>query len=798
MVLAVEEKSVQNIFHWQKKFFALRLHAMSKNLVIVESPAKAKTIEKFLGKDYTVKSSFGHVRDLPAKEMAIDIEHGFTPTYVVNPDKTKVITELKKAAKSVDTVWLASDEDREGEAIAWHLATELKLDPKNTKRIVFHEITKPAILDAIKNPRTVDQNLVDAQQARRVLDRLVGYELSPVLWRKVRAGLSAGRVQSVALRLIVERERAIEAFVTTSSYRVDALFTLKSGETLKASLPKKLKDKAAAQKFLESLTGAQFQVSDLETKPAKRTPVAPFTTSTLQQEASRKLGFSVKQTMAVAQKLYEAGKITYMRTDSVNLSNLALAQAKEMIEREYGVKYSKIRQYKTKSASAQEAHEAIRPTDVTAKKVSSDTKEQKLYDLIWKRTVASQMADAELERTTVTLHADGVKEDFVAKGEVILFDGFLTLYRESTDDENGDDETALLPAMKVGQPLTLQSSTAKESFTRPPARFTEAMLVREMEERGIGRPSTYAPTISTIQTREYVEKSAIEAKKRDINILTWEKETVTTKKTTEQYGADKGKLIPTELGMVVNDFLVKHFEEVVDFQFTAKVEEVFDQVAEGKEQWNAMIGTFYKRFHGTVEKAQDISTDEAKQVRILGADPKSGKPISVKMGRFGPMVQMGTKDDEEKPRFASVPKGKRMDDVTLEDALKFFALPRILGTDKDGIDIKVNIGRFGPYVQRDKTYVSITQDDVWSIELTEALQKIEAKIEEAKNSLIHDFKEAKIQVLHGRYGPYIKAGKKNVRIPKGTEPESLTLEQCQDIIAKAPERKARPRKSTPK
>lgn len=763
---------------------------MTKNLVIVESPAKAKTIEKFLGKDFVVKSSFGHIRDLPKKGMSIDIENGFIPTYEVTDDKKKVITELKRAVKLATTVWLAADEDREGEAIAWHLSEALKLDPKNTKRIVFHEITKPAITKAVENPRQLDMNLVNAQQARRVLDRLVGYELSPVLWKKVKGGLSAGRVQSVAVRLIVERERAILAFESDSTFRIKVEFDLGEDKILVAELPKKLKTIQEAEKFLEKLKGAEFAVADLQTKPSIRKPVAPFTTSTLQQEASRKLGFSVKQTMSVAQRLYESGKITYMRTDSVNLSEIAIEQAAKMIESDYGKEYVQTRRYKTKDGSAQEAHEAIRPTDLTRKEVDGERNEQRLYDLIWKRAVASQMADAHIERTTATISVSTIKETLTAKGEMIKFDGFLNLYIEGADEE-GEDDSKMLPVMTVGQALTMQKAIGQESFSRPPARFTEAALVKELEEKGIGRPSTYAPTISTIQDRGYIEKSALEGKERVIRSLVLEKNQIIPEERTEITGADKNKLIPTDLGMVVTDFLVKNFATVVDFDFTVKVEEAFDQIAEGKEQWNRMIGDFYTPFRKTVDEAGGIDRAEAVQARDLGVHPKSGKPIIVRMGRFGPMIQVGTKDDEEKPTFASVPKGKRMDEVTLEEALEMLQLPRIVGTTPDGIEIKANVGRFGPYLQKEKLYVSISEDELMTISIEEALIKVKEKEQAEKEKYIQSWEGEDIQVLKGRYGPYIKAGKKNVKIPKDKDPEKLTLEECK-ALAEAYKPSARP------
>ncbi len=766
---------------------------MTKNLVIVESPAKAKTIEKFLGKDFTVKSSFGHIRDLPKKGMSIDIEGGtFEPTYEVSTDKKKTVTELKKLSKDA-IVWLAADEDREGEAIAWHLKEALKLDPKKTKRIVFHEITKPAILHAVENPRELDTNLVDAQQARRVLDRLVGYELSPVLWKKVRTGLSAGRVQSVAVRIIVEREREIDAFSTSSSFKLTAEFDLGGGKVLKAELPKKFETADEAKAFLESCKGADFKVADLEKSPGKRSPSAPFTTSTLQQEASRKLGFSVKQTMTVAQKLYEAGKITYMRTDSVNLSDLALGQAGNEIESRYGKEFVQIRKYKTKSSGAQEAHEAIRPTDLSQDSVSGDGGQEKLYSLIWKRTIASQMAEAKLEKTTAKIDISTNKTQLVAKGEVVKFEGFLKVYFEGTDEENGDDPLSkkMLPPIKVGQDLELDVMQGMETFSRPPARYTEASLVKKMEEMGIGRPSTYAPTISTIQDRGYVEKGDLEGRERNLQIFLLKNDAITDEIKTEVTGADKSKLLPTDIGNVVTDFLVKHFPKIVDYNFTVQVEEEFDSIAHGKQKWNKMIAEFYTPFRATVDAAADISREEAQQTRELGIDPESGKPVLVRVGRYGPMFQIGTKDDEEKPRFASLPAGKKMDDVTLEEALELFKLPRIIGQTKDGEDIGANFGRFGPYIKFGTKFVSIKPDDPFTITLEKALELIEEKKKADKEKFIQTFEGSDIQVLKGQYGPYITDGKKNAKIPKDKKPEKLSLKECEELIASAPAKKKR-------
>jgi len=767
---------------------------MAKNLVIVESPAKAKTIEKFLGKDFMVKSSFGHIRDLPRKNMSIDIDAGtFEPTYEISDDKKKTVADLRKEAKD-KTVWLASDEDREGEAIAWHLTIALKLDPKTTKRIVFHEITKTAIEKAVKEPRTIDQNLVDAQQARRVLDRLVGYKLSPVLWKKVQTGLSAGRVQSVAVRLIVEREREIAKFKAESSFRVRAEFDLGKKNILHAELPARFKTEKEAREFLTKCIGSDFKVENLETKPGKKSPSAPFTTSTLQQEASRKLGFSVKQTMMTAQRLYEAGKITYMRTDSVNLSDLALNQAAKVIEQKFGKKFVSIRKYKTKSASAQEAHEAIRPTDLGQEQVSNDSGQQRLYDLIWKRTIASQMADAELEKTTAKISISKVKEVLVAQGEVVKFAGFLEVYFEGTDDGNGISplEGKMLPPIEVGQELKLSHLEARQLYGRPPARFTEASLVKRMEELGIGRPSTYAPTISTVQDRGYVEKGDREGRQRFFTVLSLKDGKVFNDEESEMTGAEKSKLFPTEIGEVVTDFLVKNFSDIVKYEFTAKVEEEFDLIADGKEKWNKMIADFYEPFNEEVEKSNDVSREEASHMRELGTDPDTKKPVFVRIGRFGPMFQLGTKDDEEKPRFASIPPDKKMDEVTLEDALTFFKLPRVLGKTKNDEEITTNFGRFGPYIKFGSLFVSITPDDPFTITLKKALELIEAKkkAEAEKNIQIFD---NGIKVLNGRYGPYITDGKKNAKIPKDKEPKKLTLKECEKLLKEAPAKGARRR-----
>lgn len=764
---------------------------MSKNLVIVESPAKAKTIAGFLGKDFQVEASYGHVRDLPKSGMSIDIEHGFAPHYEVSPDKKRRISELKKYAKAAETVWLASDEDREGEAISWHLCEALGLDPKTTKRIVFHEITKSAIERALATPRTVDQHLVDAQQARRVLDRLVGYELSPVLWKKVQGGLSAGRVQSVAVRLIVEREREIENFVGSSNFKITSEHSA-AGEAFKAELPSRLTSPEAAREFLESVLPATFSIASLETKPATRKPAPPFTTSTLQQEASRKLGFSVKQTMVLAQRLYEAGKITYMRTDSVHLSDLAISSAAAAIKTQFGEKYHQVRQFTTKTAGAQEAHEAIRPTHFDQTSIKGEAGEAKLYDLIWKRTMASQMAEAVLERTTAEIAISTRSERLVAKGEVVKFDGFLKLYIAHESDEDLEDE-GILPPLSVGQDVPLNSMQAVQVYERAKPRYTEASLVKRMEEMGIGRPSTYAPTISTIQDREYIVKGDLEGKERPVKRFEITKGSVVETDTTETYGADRNKLLPTSVGMLVTDFLVKHFPAVVDFDFTRKVEEEFDDIEDGKQAWNAMIAEFYGPFHETVVAADGISRQEAAGARELGNDPKTGKPIIARLGRYGPMLQLGSAEDEEKPKFAPLPAGRRIDDVTLEEALELFKLPRVIGKTADGLDIAVNFGRFGPYAKYGASYVSIKPDDPFSITLERALELIEAKKQTDAAKHIKTFEKSGIQILNGRFGPYITDGKKNAKITKGTDPATITEDQAKQMIADAPARSKRRR-----
>lgn len=754
----------------------------SKNLVIVESPAKAKTIEKYLGKDYTVKSSFGHIRDLPKKGLNIDIENNFEPTYEINPDKMKVVSELRKAAKA-HHVWLATDEDREGEAIAWHLAVALKLDPKKTKRIVFHEITKTAIEEAVANPRTVDLKLVDAQQARRVLDRLVGYELSPVLWKKVRTGLSAGRVQSVAVRLIVEREREIREHQAEATYKVVAIFNVK-GKDLRAELADKLPTHQTAKNFLEACIKADFTVEDIAQKPGSRNPAAPFTTSTLQQEAARRLGFSVKQTMTLAQRLYEAGEITYMRTDSTILSGLAIKTAEDFIKKEYGDNYHQFRQYKTKDANAQQAHEAIRPTDFRQLSAGSEPGAKKLYQLIWQRALASQMTPASTERTEVTIGVSTRKEKLIAKGEVLKFDGFLKVYGGKGDD-------TILPAVEKGQKLPLDSMSATETFTRASARYSEAALVKKLEELGIGRPSTYAPTISTIQTREYVEKKDLEGVEREVQILTLTKGKVVETKIKEITGADRAKLVPTALAEITTDFLVKYFPSIVDYDFTATVENGFDLVADGKETWQKMIHLFYKDFHPLIKKSEEASRSEVSQARKLGVDPKTKRPIFARFGRYGPMLQQGEADDEEKPLFAPMPEGATLEDVTLTQALKMFGLPRQVGTTADGEEIVADIGRFGPYIKVGKLFVSIKPHDPFTITETEARKLYKEKLDKEKKKHINTFEKSGIQVLNGMYGPYVTDGKKNAKIPKEVDPKKLTEKAAQKLLAEAPDKPRR-------
>lgn len=749
---------------------------MTKNLVIVESPAKAKTIARYLGKDYEVMSSFGHIRDLPKKKLGVDIEKGFEPTYEISPDKVKVVSELKKAANGA-TVWLASDEDREGEAIAWHVCSALGLKPDEAKRIVFHEITAPAITAAVANPRVIDLKLVDAQQARRVLDRLVGYELSPVLWRKVRSGLSAGRVQSVAVRLIVEREREIKAFTAEAAFKVSAVFDA-SGESFTAELNEKVADYDDAKSFIENLSSADFKVINIEQKPGSRSPAAPFTTSTLQQEASRRLGYSVRQTMSLAQKLYENGHITYMRTDSTNLSNIAIDAAKKYIVSEYGQDYSQVRQYKTKSASAQEAHEAIRPTDMSAPSAGGDASQKKLYELIWKRAVASQMAPARLEKTEVTITAEGQEKKFIARGEVLSFDGFMKVYGGAKDD-------VLLPDLSEGQGLKLVQLTAIETFSRPPARYSEASLVKKLEELGIGRPSTYAPTIGTIQDREYVEKKDLDGQPRSVRLLEL-KDGKTTERVEEVItGADRAKLVPTELAEIVTDFLVKYFPDIFDYDFTANAEQALDAIADGKLEWKSMLGNFYKKLHPLVEKSKEASRSETVKARVLGTEPKSGQEILVRFGRYGPVLQLGaTADDKnDKPKFAPLPEGTTMDTVTLEQALPMFQLPRTVGKTAEGEVITSDIGRFGPYIKAGKTYASIKGHDPLTISEAEAAALLAEKAKAAAERLIADF--GKIQILRGPYGPYITDGKKNARIPKDQDPAKLDETQAKKLLEQA-------------
>ncbi|AZJ36826.1 type I DNA topoisomerase [Tenacibaculum singaporense] len=827
---------------------------MAKNLVIVESPAKAKTIEKFLGKDFQVESSFGHIADLPSKELGVNVEGDFKPKYIVSTDKKAVVKKLKDLAKKAETVWLASDEDREGEAIAWHLAEQLKLKNENTKRIVFNSITKNAILKAIENPRTINYNLVDAQQARRVLDRIVGYELSPVLWRKVKPGLSAGRVQSVAVRLIVEREREIEGFTPVASYRVDAEFVNAEGKKFKAKLAKNFSTKKEAENFLNSCLGAEFSVADLQKKPAKKSPAPPFTTSTLQQEASRKLGFPVAKTMMVAQRLYEAGLITYMRTDSVNLSDDAKKAAQAEIIASYGEEYSKPRNYATKSKGAQEAHEAIRPTNMENHEITGEYDQTRLYSLIWKRTLASQMSEAKLERTVVKIDNNKNKKQFTANGEVITFEGFLKVYLEGTDNEE-EEQAGMLPKMEVNEELINELITATERYTRPPARFSEASLVKQLEELGIGRPSTYAPTISTIQRREYIEKGTVEGKERNYTQLSLANQEVSEQILTERVGSDKGKLVPTDIGNIVNDFLVENFDAILDYGFTAKVENEFDEIAEGKEDWIAMIKDFYKNFHVVVEDVA-ANAERAKGERLLGVDPESGKNVYVRLGRYGAMVQIGEATDEEKPRFASLQGDQTMNSITYEEAMDLFKLPKTLG-DYEEKEVVVANGRFGPYIKFDGKYVSLDKgENPMSVDMDRAIELIEAKrkadapigeyegmpiqkgvgrfgpfikwnsifinvnkkydfdnlsqtdleelIEDKKRKerekLIHNFEEVGIRVEKARWGRFnVIKGKIKVELPKTTEIEKLTQEEAVKMIeAKTPKKKTAKKKATKK
>ena len=827
---------------------------MAKNLVIVESPAKAKTIEKFLGEDYKVESSFGHIADLPSKELGVNVDGDFKANYIVSDDKKKVVKKLKDLAKKAEMVWLASDEDREGEAIAWHLEQELGLVPERTKRIVFHEITKSAIKRAIENPRKIDYHLVDAQQARRVLDRLVGYELSPVLWRKVKGGLSAGRVQSVSVRLTVEREREIQKFSAEASYRVDGTFINESGKAFKAKLPKNISTKKGAQEFLSKNATAQFKVASLTTKPASKSPAAPFTTSTLQQEASRKLYFSVSKTMTLAQRLYEAGLITYMRTDSVNLSVDAKSAAKAEIISAYGEAFSKERNYKGKSKGAQEAHEAIRPTDFSRHSVNIDRDQARLYELIWKRAIASQMSEAKLERTNVQITSSAGTDNFTANGEVLKFEGFLKVYLESQDDDD-EEEAGLLPALREGEALRNSIITATERFTRPPYRYTEASLVKKLEELGIGRPSTYAPTITTIQNRKYVEKGTVDGTERSYDVLMLSEGAVSEKKLTETVGSDKGKLVPTDVGMVVNDFLVNHFENILDYNFTAKVEQDFDEIAEGKKEWTTMMKEFYKDFHPHVKDVEENAEREVGE-RILGTDPKTGKPVSVRLGKFGPIVQIGTVEDEEKPQFASLGPDQQLGSITFEEAMDLFKLPKDLGVYEDE-EVQVNNGRFGPYVRFGKVFVSLPKGrDPMDVDLKEAITYIKEK--QAADAPIYTYEDLPVQKGTGRFGPFIKwngmfinvnkkydfdnlsdadivqliedkkqkeidkvihnfeaegirvekarwgrsniiKGKTKIELPKTVDAAKLTLEEVQDIIEKqAPKKKTTRKKATAK
>lgn len=776
---------------------------MQDNLVIVESPAKAKTIEKFLGDDFKVMSSYGHIRDLKKKELSIDLDT-LTPNYEIPEEKKKVVSELKKNAQAAKKIWLASDEDREGEAISWHLCEVLGLDEAKTSRIVFHEITKPAILEAINNPRHLDMNLVNAQQARRILDRIVGFKLSPVLWRKVKPSLSAGRVQSVAVRLIVEKEREIQAFKSENYYRVNAIFTVYNGKEgksaeVKAELNKRFSTHEEAIAFLEKCKDARYEVASISKKPLKRTPAPPFTTSTLQQEAARKLGFTVSQTMMVAQRLYEAGRITYMRTDSVNLSTLAINTSKAEVEKLYGEEYSKVRQYHTSSKGAQEAHEAIRPTYVDNQTIEGTAQERRLYNLIWKRTIASQMADAQIEKTTVNINvmANGSSSPeellFIANGEVVAFDGFLKVYQESNDDQATSEEDAhTLPTMKEGDVLNRLEISSTERYSQGPNRYTEASLVRKLEELGIGRPSTYAPTISTIQQREYVEKGDKKGEERSYKIDQLINDTIKSTEKTEMVGADKGKLIPTDIGIVVNDFLMQSFPEIMDYNFTAKVEREFDKIAEGKAAWDKEMKAFYQDFEPKVEEVMNARSEHKAGERELGIDPKTGKPVFVKIGRYGPVVQIGAADDKDKPRFSQLPAGKSMETMTLEDALELFKLPRNLGQ-FEAQDVVIGAGRFGPYVMHKKKYVSVPKDqDPLTITLDGAIRLIQEKrLQEAKRHLKAFEEDTKLEVMNGRYGPYIAYDGKNYRLPKALheKAEELTYEQCLDIVKNAPEPK---------
>ncbi|MPM06060.1 DNA topoisomerase 1 [bioreactor metagenome] len=768
---------------------------MGKNLVIVESPAKAKTIEKFLGKDYQVLSSYGHVRDLVKEEMSIDVKNGFKPLYIILPDKQKIISELKKLSKQAETTWLATDEDREGEAIAWHLAEALSLDMKKTKRIVFHEITKPAILEAIENPRGIDVNLVDAQQARRVLDRLVGYRLSPLLWKKVKPALSAGRVQSVAVRLIVEREDEINQFHSTSEFRVTGNF--ESGkDSVVAELNERFDTERDSMVFLDKIKDSKFSVGKIEVKPGTRNPAPPFTTSTLQQEAARKLGFSVSQTMTIAQQLYESGLITYMRTDSVNLSKLAVGSIKEEIENTYGAEYSKPRQFATKTKGAQEAHEAIRPTYISNREVDGPAAQKKLYDLIWKRTIASQMAEAKIERTNVQIDISGVQQYFVARGEVVIFDGFLKIYEESRDDDASDEDKGQLPKLKEGQGLTSQKILAEQKFSQQPPRYSEASLVKKLEDLGIGRPSTYAPTISTIQRREYVIKESRQPQERKYIQLQLIKGTIKRAVETEKFGSEKNKLFPTDLGIIVTKFLIEHFENIIDYNFTATIEKDFDEIADGKKKWNTLIAKFYKDFDPQVNNI-DKTTGKYHGERLLGVDPESGKNVYVKLGPYGPMAQIGESTDEEKPRFAGLLKGQTIEGVSLEQALALFRFPKTVG-ESDGKEVVVSVGRFGPYVRFDGKFYSIPRDiNPTEVDLPKALEIVKNKQEKDKNSVLKTFKEEpELQIVKGRFGPYIKYNGKNFPLGKGRKYDALSLSEIMEIIKEHPEKTGRKAKTS--
>ena len=765
---------------------------MAKNLLIVESPAKAKTIEGYLGKDFLVKSSYGHIRDLVKTDEAIDVANNFKQKYEVPADKKAVVSELKKLAKASETVWLASDEDREGEAISWHLFETLGLDENKTKRIVFHEITKPAIVKAIENPRKIDYNLVNAQQARRVLDRLVGFELSPVLWKKVKPSLSAGRVQSVAVRLLVDREREYNNFVPTASFKAIGIFnTGKPKELFKAELAKRFNKAEEAEQFLKDCSDAEFKIKSLETKPGKRSPAAPFTTSTLQQEASRKLGFSVARTMRVAQRLYEAGYISYMRTDSVNLSQTAIDAAEQEIKGAYGEKYHKKRQYKTKSSGAQEAHEAIRPTNFASHTIQGDAADKRLYELIWKRAIASQMSEAEFEKTTAKISISSREEELTANGEVMKFDGFLKVYFESTDEESevnleDNSDNTLLPPLSVNQTVNLTEMSATERFTRPPARYTEASLVKKMEELGIGRPSTYAPTISTIQNRGYVVKEDRDGKPRNYQVFTLSDGKVSSVVKTEMTGAERGKLFPTDIGVMVNDFLVEHFQDIVDFNFTATVEKEFDEIAQGLKEWTKMLSDFYGPFHNDVENTLETA-ERASHERELGIDPESGKKVIVRVGRFGPLVQIGSTDDEEKPRFASLRTGQMIETITFEEAMELFKLPKKVGNFEDK-DMVVAVGRFGPYIRHDGAFYSLPKGrDPLDVEEDEAIEIIQVKRQKDKDKIIKTFEEdPDVRVENGRWGPFIRFGKQNIKIPKDTVAEDLTFEEIKKLAGEQP------------